>query len=488
MTDDITTESAPQFPKDAKPWLNMLAEAERRDKSYHAACDNIDKVYACIGKASDQGKDPELQVFWANMQVLMPTIYSRAPVPIVSPRFRDRKELPRKAGELVERSLITDVELDRVHDKLKRARDDLARNARGVLWVVADRNPWRARSKWVPRKKFRHGKADHWQAVPWVAKAEDLTKERYKKRFKSVQEGVEFKARDGDGDAEDEFTTEQTARVWEIWHKDKAKVIWVAEGAKEIADAQDPWIEIDDFWPCPEPAYGTLRPETLTPIPDYVYYQDQLREINDLTDRISRLADALQVRCFYAKGSGDIGSAIELALGITDNNQIAIPVENFAALGGAKLQDALAWMPIDVIATTLVSCVELRKNVIQDVYEITGLSDIMRGATEAQETLGAQQLKAQFGSVRVKERQMEMQRLARDVFRIKAEIMAENYDPQQLLDLSQIDDLPTDQDVAQKFEQAKAQIIQQAEQALQQMAQQALQQQAQPQPQQGMPQ
>jgi hypothetical protein len=131
---------------------------------------------------------------------------------------------------------------------------------------------------------------------------------------------------------------------------------------------------------------------------------------------------------------------------------------------------------------TLQACVETRKLLMQDVYEITGLSDIMRGATEAQETLGAQQLKAQFGSVRVKERQGEMQRLARDVFRIKAEIMAEQYEAEQLLSMSQIDDLPTKAEVDQKLQQAMQAIQQQAQQAIMAVIQKAMQ------PPQGQPQ
>jgi mannose-6-phosphate isomerase class I len=232
---------------------------------------------------------------------------------------------------------------------------------------------------------------------------------------------------------------------------------------------------LEGFWPCPRPAFGTLKPDTLSPIPDVVYYQGQLDEINELTDRIAKLCDALKVKAFYAAGNGDIGTAINLALADNDNSQIAIPVSNFAALGGAKMADAIVWLPIETVALTLRECVEQRRTLMQDVYEITGLSDIMRGATEAQETLGAQQLKAQFGSVRVKERQAEMQRLARDVMRIKAEIMAEHFPMEALLSMSQTEDIPTaqaikeqSQQLQQKCQQDIMAVVQQFEQEQQQ--------------------
>jgi hypothetical protein len=390
--------------------------------------------------------------------------------------------VPRRAAELVERSLITDTETDKTHDKLTLARDDLARNARGVVWVVPDRSPVRARAKWVPRKDFRHGWGRCWDEVPWLAKASYLNKAQVKKRFKSLPEGVEFKVREPDATDEDKDMFEEKARLWEVWDKEENCVVWVFDGAKLISDHQQPWVQLEDFWPVPKPAYGTLRPETLIPMPDVVYYQDQLDEINELTDRIAGLTEGLRVKGFYAAGSGDIGSAVELAMADLDSKGVMIPVSNFAALGGASMKDAIVWLPIDQFVATLQACVETRKLLMQDVYEITGLSDIMRGATEAQETLGAQQLKAQFGSVRVKERQGEMQRLARDVFRIKAEIMAEQYEAEQLLSMSQIDDLPTKAEVDQKLQQAMQAIQQQAQQAIMAVIQKAMQ------PPQGQPQ
>ena len=60
----------------------------------------------------------------------------------------------------------------------------------------------------------------------------------------------------------------------------------------------------------------------------------------------------------------------------------------------------------------------LRKQIIEDIYQIMGMSDIMRGATDPNETLGAQQLKTQYGSTRIRDKQQEMVRLARDLVEI----------------------------------------------------------------------
>ena len=85
-------------------------------------------------------------------------------------------------------------------------------------------------------------------------------------------------------------------------------------------------------------------------------------------------------------------------------------------------------MPIDMIANTITALVALRKQVIEDIYQIMGLTDIMRGATDPGETLGAQQLKTQYGSTRIRDKQREMVRCARDLVEITAEIMCSEFE------------------------------------------------------------
>lgn len=475
MTDETTRvsdEDKAEFPRDAKPWLAMLKEAEDRDRKYHERCDKIDGMYA-RATSLDTSNDREFQVFWANMEVLGPTIYSRPPQPDVAPRFKDRDPVKRAAADMLQRGLETDAERDELHDTLILARDDLARLARGVVRVALteDEEPG-VPATFVPRRDFRHGPGRFWKEVGWVAFCGYYTRPEYRTRFGEPGDGVQFvsraEARDQNEDDDERGSREAKARVWEIWAKGKRKVVWVAEGAEEIADVRDPMYELETFWPMPKPALGTLRPGTLTPIPDVVYYEDQLAEINELTDRIAKLSESLRLKGFYLAGNGEVGSAIELAMADMDNRAIMVPLSSLAALGpNAKVADAITWMPIEQVAATLTACVELRRQLMQDVYEITGLSDIMRGATEAQETLGAQQLKTQFGSLRVKQRQMEMQRLARDVLAIKAEIMAEHYPAEALMALAQTE-LPPASQIAQQAQAIQAQVQQQVAALMQQ--------------------
>ena len=77
-----------------------------------------------------------------------------------------------------------------------------------------------------------------------------------------------------------------------------------------------------------------------------------------------------------------------------------VPVSNWAAFGGTK--EVIIWLPIDMVANMITALITVRKQVIEDIYQIMGLSDIMRGASDPQETLGAQQIKSQYGTVRIR--------------------------------------------------------------------------------------
>lgn len=442
------TDEKQDAPQASKKWLDMIQDAEKAFRVYQEKCDNIDKLYANLKSMSETVGDREFQIFWANMEVLRPTIYQRAPRPVVMPRHSDLGESVRKAAEMLERALSMDVEQDDVHDTLIQVRDDLAISGRGVAWVLDNSSCIH-----VDRCDFVHDPARKWSEVGWVARRAYLTREDGLERFGDIF--WDAKLEKMSKDREDDYHPEQKkAQVWELWSKTENIVVWVTEGVGTVLDASEPMFDVKGFFPCPKPAYASLERRTLKPVPDFVYYRDQVDEINELTARISGLAESLRLKGFYASGVSEVGEAIETAMRQTDNTAILVPVSNFAALGGTALKDAVIWLPVREVAEVITNLVALRQQLIQDVYEITGLSDIMRGSTDADETAKAQTLKAQYGSVRVRERQNEMVRVALDVLRIKAEIFAEQFDVMELMTMAGMS-LPTMAQLQQ--EQAMAQ-------------------------------
>ena len=490
-------------PSKSRVWLNLIVEAEKAFETYQEKADNIDKVYASLEKLAGV-RDREFQMFWANIEVLKPSIYSRPPVPVVVPRFKDRRPVPRAASELLERSAIVAFDLTDIDGVMIQIRDDVVVSARGVPWVryetkqESDGETERACVEHLDRRDFLHGLARKWSEVPWVARRAWLSKREMRERFsKDKAEGAAYEVRRDDRDRGG-VSRQEKAGVWEIWHKTENKVVWVTEGVEDVLDEGKPHLKLSGFFPCPRPAYGTTQRRTLIPVPDMLFYKDQLEEINELTGRISALTGAVKVRGFYPAGSGEIGDAIEAALKKLDDRAVMVGVSNWAAFGGGSAKDTIVWLPIDMIVTTIAALVEQRRQIIDDVYQITGLSDIMRGATDPKETLGAQQLKSQYGSIRIRDRQAELVRVARDCGRIVCEIMAENFSQQTLMDMAQME-LPTAADIKRQmadlekqakqvqaaaekqmadaeanpqFQQMKAQDPEQAEQIVQQAQQQ----------------
>jgi hypothetical protein len=261
-------------------------------------------------------------------------------------------------------------------------RDDLAIVGRGSPWVrYEDEGEEKVCYDFVDRRDFLHEPAKRWADVGWVARRGWLTRREMRKRFgeKAAYDAAYTRV---PGDVHKEiYDHQEKAGVWEIWHRPTDKVVWVVEGCEGVLESAKPHLKLSGFFPCPKPVYATLQRRSLIPIPDIVYYQDQLSEINDLTARMHALGKALVLKGFY-QGGGEIGEAVEAAMNLNDNGKIMVPISSMAALGAGG--DPIIWMPITQVAETIMACGELRRQLIDDVYQIIGLSDIMRGQGQGQ--------------------------------------------------------------------------------------------------------
>jgi hypothetical protein len=456
-------------PKSAKAWYALITEAEKYFADYQIACDNADRFYANLERLRSQARERQMQLFWANMQVLGPSIYSRPPVPVVVPVFRDRRPLYRTSSELLERCTVATYNQQDIDALMRLIRDDMMRLGRGVVWPrFEDDDGQYVCLDYKYRRDFLHDPARVWAEVDWVAAASYLSKREMRKRFGKIS-GDEYKnaiyavVKD---DVNGKLDRQVKAKVWELWSKSGNRVVWVAEGCEKLLDEGKPHLDLENFFPCPRPAYTTCQPGTLIPVPEFLFWKDQAEEINELTGRIGALTESLRLKGFYPAGAGEIGDAIDAAMKNTQNNQILIPISNWAMVGD-NANSMIVWVPIDKVVSTIEACIQLRKELISDVYQILGISDIQRGDTEPEETAAAQQLKSQYGSVRAHDKQQELVRIARDFTRIAAEIMAEEFDQNTLLEMSQME-LPTDAEIkakAKPLTQALGKLVREVEDA-----------------------
>ena len=421
-------------PKSRKAWLNLLQESEDAFKPWNDHCDNIDKQHANLERLANNVRDKEFQMFWANAEVLKPSIYAKPPKPVVAPKFKDRRPVYQAASEVAERCAVVCFDLAGIDELMKLIRDDLSLIDRGVAWCryESGKGSFYDHEKvcidFKSRSDFLHSISRNWREVTWVAAASYLTRAEARKRFVKhsgrTYQDAEYRV-DKDAKEVGGADNRERAKFWEIWDKSNQRVIWVSQGCELILDEGDPHLELREFFPCPKPAYGTVQRGSSGPVPDVLQYRDQLEELNLLTGKIHALSDVLEVKGFYPAGSSELSDAVQAAIATKTSGRVLVPISNWSAFGQTK--EVIVWMPIDQIATTIQALVLLRKQIIEDIYQIMGLSDIMRGATDPNETLGAQQLKTQYGSTRIRDKQQELVRLARDLVEISLQIICKEF-------------------------------------------------------------
>jgi hypothetical protein len=115
----------------SKPYLDAIEESEKAFDDYQTRADKIDQLYADLKRLAGVDRSREFQLFWANIEVLKPSIYSRPPVPVVVPRFKDRRAVPRMASELLERCAVVGFEMEDIDQVMRAVRDDLAISGQG---------------------------------------------------------------------------------------------------------------------------------------------------------------------------------------------------------------------------------------------------------------------------------------------------------------------------------------------------------------------
>lgn len=439
-------------------------------------------------------------ILWSNVQTLLPSLYSRMPEPIVERRFLDHDPFGRVASTILERGLKYELEDNGYHNAIKAAVLDYLLPGRGQVWVrfepapgVTDEgeispeqtggSPYDDENgigtvgepkgdaagagtygattpslghnggppldealecvpvDYVNWQDFLTSQARVWSEVTWVARRVWMGRSELKQRWPKIADKIPLeRPRDdsgryigGTGTTEGDDALRK-AEIFEIWCKETKEVHFLCKSWDRMIETVPDPLHLKDFWPCPEPIRATTTHDTIEPVPDYVEYQDQAEELDRLTARIASLLRSLKVAGAYDASASALGRILDEGV----ENKL-VPVENWAAFaekGG--IEGAITWLPIRDVAGVLAQLFEARAQIKQDLYEITGIADIIRGQSDPRETLGAQKIKGGFATQRLSSRQIEVARFARDVIAIVAEIMAEHWSAQSLVLASSI--------------------------------------------------
>lgn len=450
---------------DIQYWKDQLRLASKELEKFHERGRKTQRRYLDEREANDE-QSRKFNLFWANTGVLRSALYANPPKPTVKRQWDDfNDDVGRVAAEILERLLKLGLQRPRgdMDAAFAYATEDRLVPGLGQVWLrydvqtqtqVVPNTPVEyeqitdeeAITDYIHWEDFLWSPARVWEDVRWVARQAHMTKEKAVARFGedkaerlSYSDKFENVDRVGAQDSTPVRRPEATTSVWEIWNKPNRMVYWVSvTDADYLLDRKDDPLGLTDFFPCPKPLTATNSTSNMVPRPDYYMTKDQYEEIDTLNTRINWLVKACKAAGVYDKNAEGIQRLFQQG---TENS--LIPVDNwamFAERGG--VQGQIDWIPIEQIVKTIDTLSAYRDTLIQQLYELTGISDIMRGATNARETLGAQQLKAQYGSVRLQYVQGTIAEFVQEAMRIKAEIIAKHFQPETMIKKSLIQFTP----------------------------------------------
>lgn len=449
-------------------YLDHIAKYESEFKPWQQRAGKILQRYRDDNRNS-QDSGARFNILWSMVQTLKSATFARMPKPDVSRKFADNDPVGRVASLILERAL--DYELNTYsdfHDTLTSCILDRFLPGRGVAWTRyephiravqsepddgyqvtedTDEAPEQeeqleyecAPTDYVHWRDFGHEVARSWDEISIIWRKVYMTKSMLKQRFGEEALSIPLDAAPEQQD-EDKKKFGKRALVYEIWDKNTGKALWLSKTLGRMLDEKEDPLGLQDFFPCPKPIYATITNDSLVPVPDYALYQDQALTLDLLCSRIEELTKALAIRGVYDASISDLSRLFS-----EGSNNTLIPVNNVAALsekGG--LRGVIDLVDIQPIAQALINSYQAFEQVKNQIYDITGISDIIRGQSAASETATAQQIKGQYASLRLKAYQDQVSRFAATLIQHKAQVICSHFDDDTILKISAAEQLAPD--------------------------------------------
>lgn len=459
----MVTQADPKAQALKEKWCKRVSREIKAHKAWRDQAKRSEQAYRDDDDPDVQGDGSTVKknlfpIWWSTVQITHAAIYAKSPKPDVRKRYSSNGKSDDNIAQAIERALGFTIDTTSFDANGHLVVDDYLVGACGVAKVELETQVGEApvidpmtqqpiigddgkplMQKIIKRQsvKLRHfhwsmfgwepGK--DWESCDWIRFRHELTPEEIEDRW-----GVELDMA-SEGEPKGTLTPKAnqykaTLNVDEIWDRKTRRQLFVCEEHNEPLEVVDDPLRLEAFYPCPKPIFTNLRTDRLVPKPDYMFIQTQCASINRLTQRIELLTKQIKDVGFYD------ASLSELASLATANDGDRIPVKNLMErLNKSTKGDFDQVMAVQDNSTRVIVLRELMQQREAEkavVFETLGISDIIRGATEASETAEAQKLKSQWGNVRIGPKMRDIAGFFRDVFRLFAEIIAEHFEPDQI--------------------------------------------------------
>ena len=336
-------------------WNDQI-EKTGKDKGYTQYIKRGHKIearYRDERNKADEDQRRKYNSLWSNVEILKPAIYGKTPVPLAERKFGDKDPIARGAAQILERALRNEIEICGFNEAMCQAVSDYLLPGRGTVWVRYE--PEITRGVSLPNEdsidmKDSEGELEpeldeavadgqdpaedkleetgdqitrestpvdyiHWEdflicpcnARTWaevvaVGKRVYLSFEQMRDRFgKDIAKAIPLQKDERQKERFENSNPENEVKgeVFEIWSKQDKAVFWVAEGYDFLLDRKDDPLNLENFFPCPRPIIANQTNGTLLPVADYIEYQDQAAQIDELSQRIAMLTRA-RVRLYLS--------------------------------------------------------------------------------------------------------------------------------------------------------------------------------------------
>ncbi|MGE0853283.1 MAG: hypothetical protein AB7O44_27350 [Hyphomicrobiaceae bacterium] len=474
----------------AKFWAEQIRMAGETEKDWRDDAKRIQHRYRNEGPDGKRSRGTKFPIFWSNVQVLKPNVYSATPRPDVRRRDRGSNPVGNEAAAVIEAGLKYEIDNATFNAALEAVRDDMLVPGRGVARevyafdqvrrtdvlqqpgaVVVD--PWtgeqtqapptymldglpvqpdgfedeeqlvpyidtieneRTETRYVFWADYRQSPARCWSEVWWVAFRHAMDKDELKREFEGhdpqdIPRPLSANATSGANRADDMPPDPESpfgrAEVWEIWSKRDRKRLWIATGYDKVLREDEDPLRLEGFFPCPCPLYAVPTTDQMVPMPELAIYEPLADELDEIQQRLRSLTKQAKFIGLFDGDFVEMASLPDMQDG--DFRPIARP-----EAAAADLRGAIWTWPIGEIVQAIALLTNRSEALKQAIYELTGISDLRRGIGKERESAAAQKLKASYGAARMTPRSQPMAEFCRDLLRIKAEIMAEHFEPASL--------------------------------------------------------
>ncbi len=427
-------------------WQREIEAAQSYRKRFDKEVKEYNEIYSNEAEGAEY-TNRRYPIFWANTQTLKPLTFSNLPLADIRRRYAAKDAIARLSSILLERGANFFMEKGNLQDRLSQCRDDSLITGMGVLKVRLNNVIVQTETfgeqqagktveyDFIPYQDYLSSPAKFEALVRWRAYRHKWIREELIDMF-GKEKGMKVRLSEtileparGERHEEEEQLFKR-AEVWEIWDKQTGKVIFWSQGyAEGLLSEEDESYNLETFFPSPAPINMGRVNNSILPVPPYRMYKAQAEELNEISDRIEKITEQIKAGGLYNAVIAQ--EDIESHLNNDDGEYSPTTLDP-----SININNLIYNKDVKALADVLAVLRSQKQEVINEIRDITGISDIVRGTSVASETATAQKIKGNFAISRIQTQQEEMTRFIRDVIRISSELIAENFTGKELAEIA----------------------------------------------------